>query len=445
VEKQLLALYVATDALMFMAAICLASLARLDTLHQVSFTLLMRDRAVCVLVFTVAVLLAGVPGATRSTDRFDSVFYTLLALGGTALALLVLTALLPPEARAISRRELLLGVLIAAPLTGSWHYAIAPLLARLEPFRRFFYVLGSDEESGRIAEAINGDASVIARADQVSPSEFLERAGAKGVATGPGHVPNRDAIISLSEADRDRMIPLLEMCGEHCRRTYIHPSLHDTLLLGHARLFQVAGVPLLQAGVQPAGTYLHVKRWLDGAVALALLALASPVCLAAALVVRLTSSGPVLYSQERMGQYGRIFRLYKFRSMVIDAESSTGPVWATAADRRVTPVGRFLRKHRIDEIPQLFNVLRGDMSLVGPRPERPHFHEEFRQKWPLFDQRLTVRPGVTSLSHVLGGYASDPGDRLRYDLIYIGSLSLLTDLRILLATIRVVLGGKGAQ
>ena len=120
-------------------------------------------------------------------------------------------------------------------------------------------------------------------------------------------------------------------------------------------------------------------------------------------------------------------------------------MWAAANDARVTPVGGFLRKHRVDELPQLINVLKGDMSLIGPRPERPHFHEEFCRQWPLFKRRLAVRPGVTSLSHVLGSYDSNPGDRLRYDLMYISSVSLVTDVKILVATVRVVLGAKGAQ
>ena len=146
-----------------------------------------------------------------------------------------------------------------------------------------------------------------------------------------------------------------------------------------------------------------------------------------------------------MGRHGRTFNLYKFRSMRTDAEAATGAVWASANDDRVTPIGRFIRKHRIDEIPQLINVLKGDMSLIGPRPERPKFHAEFCEQWPLFDRRLEVRPGVTSLSHVLGSYSSKPEDRLRYDLMYISSLSPLNDFRIALATVRVVLGAKGAQ
>jgi len=162
------------------------------------------------------------------------------------------------------------------------------------------------------------------------------------------------------------------------------------------------------------------------------------------IAIKGTSRGPVVYSQERMGKGGRKFRLYKFRSMVVDAEAATGPVWAQDNDARVTRVGRFLRRHRIDELPQVVNVLRGDMSLVGPRPERPALHAEFCGQLPLFERRLAVRPGLTSLSHILGSYSSEPGDRLRYDLVYIGSMSFLADVRILLGTIRIVLGGKGA-
>ncbi len=188
-----------------------------------------------------------------------------------------------------------------------------------------------------------------------------------------------------------------------------------------------------------------MKRSVDILTASAGHLMTSPICIATALAVKFSSPGPIFYSQERMGLNGKHFNLYKFRSMVTDAEQQTGPVWARVNDDRVTPVGRFIRKHRVDEIPQLLNVLKGDMSLIGPRPERPHFHEEFCAKWPLFARRLAIRPGVTSLSHVLGSYDSDPEDRLRYDLMYISSFSPVVDMKILVATVRVVLGAKGAQ
>jgi exopolysaccharide biosynthesis polyprenyl glycosylphosphotransferase len=222
--------------------------------------------------------------------------------------------------------------------------------------------------------------------------------------------------------------------------------LHDTRLFQHGGVHAVAGIPLIELATSVDRTsYLYLKRLIDIVVSAGALMLAMPICAVTAVAIAATSRGGVFYAQERMGKGGRRFNLYKFRSMIADAEAQTGPVWAAAGDARVTSVGRFIRKHRIDEIPQLWNVLKGDMSLIGPRPERPHFHEEFRKTWPLFDKRLAVRPGLTSLSHVLGSYGSNPEDRLRYDLIYIGNLSFLMDLHILFSTVRVVLGAKGAQ
>ena len=131
--------------------------------------------------------------------------------------------------------------------------------------------------------------------------------------------------------------------------------------------------------------------------------------------------------------------------MRVDAEKDTGPVWAAKGDPRVTRVGRFLRNKRIDEMPQFWNILRGEMSLIGPRPERPEFLEAFAKDTPLFPLRLRVRPGLSSLSHVLGRYDSQPMHRLLYDLAYINNVSFLLDLRIMVATLKIVLTGRGAQ
>jgi lipopolysaccharide/colanic/teichoic acid biosynthesis glycosyltransferase len=165
----------------------------------------------------------------------------------------------------------------------------------------------------------------------------------------------------------------------------------------------------------------------------------------AAIAIKLDSPGPVFYSQVRAGRNGREFRIHKLRTMSTDAEKDSGPVWATKSDVRVTRVGKFLRNKRIDEIPQLFNVLKGDMSLVGPRPERTFFIEKFSKDVPLFPLRLRVKPGITSLSHVWGRYDSSPSHRLLYDLVYMSNISLMLDLRILIDTIKIVLTGRGAQ
>jgi sugar transferase (PEP-CTERM system associated) len=190
-----------------------------------------------------------------------------------------------------------------------------------------------------------------------------------------------------------------------------------------------------------------IKRVVDLALAAAGIALASPLILLTALGVRLESAGPVLYRQERVGENGRIFTLFKFRSMRADAEKGT-PVWAKENDDRVTRVGRFIRLTRLDELPQLWNVLRGDMSFVGPRPERPFFVEQLAAVIPFYMERHAVKPGVTGWAQVKYRYGSsvqDAMEKLRYDLYYIKHLSIIFDLTIVMDTVKVIILGKGAK
>jgi lipopolysaccharide/colanic/teichoic acid biosynthesis glycosyltransferase len=165
-----------------------------------------------------------------------------------------------------------------------------------------------------------------------------------------------------------------------------------------------------------------------------------------ALTIKLESRGPVLFRQARLGQNGRIFILNKFRSMREDAEKDTGPVWAQDQDPRVTRVGGFLRKTRLDELPQLINVLLGDMSFIGPRPERPEFVYSLQKQIPFYMERLSVKPGITGWAQVryrYGATVEDAIEKLQYDLYYIKNLSLFLDLVILIATIQVVLFARG--
>ncbi len=188
------------------------------------------------------------------------------------------------------------------------------------------------------------------------------------------------------------------------------------------------------------------KRLADAALSSAGALLTWPVMLAVAVAVRLSSSGPALFSQERVGREGLPFTLYKFRSMKSDAESHTGPVWASSDDPRITPVGRFLRRTRLDELPQLFNVLCGDMSLVGPRPERPVFVDDLARQIPYYGLRHIVKPGLTGwaqINYPYGSTAEDALQKLQYDLLYIKNQSLLFDLSILLTTIKIVVLRKG--
>jgi len=181
-----------------------------------------------------------------------------------------------------------------------------------------------------------------------------------------------------------------------------------------------------------------LRRAVDVMLVAPAVVLISPLLMSIALAVRLTSRGPVLYRQERVGLHGRTFDVLKFRSMYVDSEDRTGPVWAKSAENRTTPVGRFLRRTSLDELPQLFNVLRGEMALVGPRPERPFYVEQFRRTLPRYEERLLVRPGITGWSHIHMKRDVDVsaiGERLAYDLHYIEQWTPFMDLSILVKTL----------
>jgi exopolysaccharide biosynthesis polyprenyl glycosylphosphotransferase len=252
-------------------------------------------------------------------------------------------------------------------------------------------------------------------------------------------------ILVQIDLPQDQLRDLLQHCDRSTADLYLYPDLNLSILV-NTHVVSIAGLPLIS--LKPAfATPLYAlgKRTMDILVAVALLAAGAPVLALAAVAVRQSSKGPAFFTQERLGRHGAPFTLYKLRTMAVDAEAASGPVLANADDPRVTPLGRRLRKWRIDEMPQLWNVLRGEMSLVGPRPEREAFSEQFTGENPLFDRRLLVRPGITGLAQIHGRYDTDHAHKLRYDLIYINSISLITDLRILLATIQTVTTGRGAM
>ena len=188
-----------------------------------------------------------------------------------------------------------------------------------------------------------------------------------------------------------------------------------------------------------------VRRALDIATSSAMLVALAPIMILTAVVVRLTSKGCIFFAQERSGLNGRVFHVYKFRTMITNAEQRSGPVLAIANDPRITKAGKFLRKTRLDELPQLVNVLKGEMSLVGPRPERPHFVKELSAEFHGYEARLAVKPGITGLAQVCGGYSSTADHKLKFDLMYIHNQSLMLDLWILFKTVAVVLDWEKSE
>jgi exopolysaccharide biosynthesis polyprenyl glycosylphosphotransferase len=440
-------LSLATDLLLYYGALSVATLARWDLLSQVEYGSLLRDRAVCVLIFLVVTVMLGRLNLARLTDRFDLIYHTFVALALTGVVTLVLVTLLPIDLRMISRRELVLSVPIAIGLLSVWQYASAGMISRFSSLHRHFYVVGDGPEAKRIADEIAGEPSAFSDASCVSFDE-LKRESERQAGLDTDQSSVKSVIICTGDAQESVLPELLDYCEHRFRDTFLHPTLTSALLLHHGNLMPVAGIPLVRvAGEQSTSPYLYAKRITDVLVALIGLALSLPLCILTAIAIKLTSPGSIFYAQQRLTKGGRPFTIYKFRSMRSDIElkDHTGHVLAQRNDPRITRVGQFIRKHRIDEIPQLFNVLVGVMSLVGPRPVWKEFYDQQRKELPLFDRRLIVRPGLASLSHVLGSYTSTPEDRLRYDLVYINTLSFDVDLRVLLSTVRVVLSGRGSQ
>ncbi|WP_409344180.1 sugar transferase [Paenibacillus sp. MBLB4367] len=187
-----------------------------------------------------------------------------------------------------------------------------------------------------------------------------------------------------------------------------------------------------------------VKRMIDVILSLVILFISFPFLLLVMLVIRIESPGPALYFQERVGKGGGVFKIIKLRSMYIDAESN-GPQWASTNDSRITKMGAFIRKTRIDELPQLINVLKNDMSLIGPRPERPIFTMKFNNEIPGFNNRLNVKPGLTGWAQINGGYELSPEEKLQYDIQYIERRSFFLEFKIFCKTIVVVITGNGAR
>ncbi|GMU85948.1 MAG: hypothetical protein AMXMBFR48_11900 [Ignavibacteriales bacterium] len=255
-----------------------------------------------------------------------------------------------------------------------------------------------------------------------------------------------EVIIALEQHHDSVIVDIIGRCETYDVGMKMVPEMYE-ILSGQARTSQLYGIPLIDINPEPMKDWeKNTKRLMDMVFSTIMLLLSLPVIVLTAIAIKLDSKGSVFFTQDRVGLRGKIFRIVKFRSMYIDAEAKTGPVWSTKDDPRVTRVGRFIRKVRIDEIPQVFNVLKGEMSMIGPRPERPYFVDLLSQEIPYYKRRLRVRPGITGWAQVRHKYdetLDDVKGKIRYDLFYIENMSLRMDFKILLRTVFVVSLGRG--
>ena len=250
-------------------------------------------------------------------------------------------------------------------------------------------------------------------------------------------IPKHDAVI-LNDVPAQMRNDILKFCYRYRIRTYVAPKLTDVMLRG-AKNITLFDTPLLLVkgtGLTPAQRV--AKRAMDILLCSIAMIVAAPVMLVVAIAIKLEDGGPVFYKQKRMTRGGREFEILKFRSMIVDAEKYAGAVLATGNDPRITKVGKVIRATRLDEIPQIMNILKGDMSIVGPRPERKVLADEICKEIPEFAYRLKVRGGLTGYAQIYGKYNTSAYDKLRLDMMYIENYSLLLDIKLIILTLRII-------
>ncbi|MEY8359742.1 sugar transferase [Anaerotruncus colihominis] len=316
-----------------------------------------------------------------------------------------------------------------------WAFFSEKLYYRLYPPRRILLIYGGNQAEDLLSK-------------MSSRSEKYNICGAIAVTEGLESICQaigRYEAVLICDVKSDMRNELLKYCFRQSVRVYLTLKLSDTIIRG-AEAIHLFDSPLLLCrnkgldfGQQAA------KRILDLAISSTALVLTSPIMAMIAIMIKCYDRGPVLYQQERLTEGGRIFTLYKFRSMVVDAERLDGPRLASENDQRITPIGKILRMIRLDELPQLINIIKGEMSIVGPRPERKEIAQQYALDMPEFDFRLKVKAGLTGYAQVYGKYNTSPHDKLKMDLTYIEGYSLWLDIKIILMTIKVLFTRESSQ
>ncbi|MGC9158355.1 MAG: TIGR03013 family XrtA/PEP-CTERM system glycosyltransferase [Terracidiphilus sp.] len=387
-------------------------------------------------------------GPRRTPEEWEIYFRLLLVLSVLCFALAGLVYWFPPFY--IGPHVFSLGISLLTVFLVFWRWAYERILS-LPIFRERVYVLGCGKRAASVVEVLRSSHAagmeVIGWKGERGGCEPIDQLAAE-LRVFRGSKPGIDRVIVAME-DRRQSMPLRELLDLRLRGVVIENS--STLLERLSGKLPLEGLNpstlIFTEGFRMSAWHQLLRRLLSLTVSFVALLICLPFIPLIALAVRLSSPGPIFFSQTRVGKRGRLFTAYKFRTMRQDAEAQ-GAVWATRNDPRVTPIGRFMRKTRLDEIPQLWNVLRGDMAFVGPRPERPEFVRWLSQEIPYYDLRHMIRPGITGWAQVryqYGASLEETKQKLEYDLYYVKHQSIGLDLLIMFETIKTILLRRGAQ
>ncbi len=368
---------------------------------------------------------------TKSLSGFKVTYLKSTALlGSQVLGILVTNAISYVQISLIGRGRLdtapiVILTIFEIAFAMLWCFVFTRLFTKLYPPRRMIIVYGNVNARSLVHKMSNRDDKYDI-CTSISCEEDIELIKQK--------ILEHEAVI-ISDVPNDIRNKLLKFTLDKSIRTYINPKLSDIIIRG-AEDFNLFDTPLLLSrneGLTADKSF--TKRIVDIVLSSVGLIIASPFLLITAIAIKLYDHGPIIYSQERLTINGKTFKVYKFRSMIVNAEKN-GAQLAGKNDDRITPIGKIIRKIRFDELPQLFNILKGDMSFVGPRPERPELSDKYEETMPEFRYRLKVKAGLTGYAQVMGKYNTTPYDKLKLDLMYIQNQSILLDLKIILMTIK---------
>jgi exopolysaccharide biosynthesis polyprenyl glycosylphosphotransferase len=412
--------------------LCIVSVFSIRFLGSVPKRNLIAYKSTWIYITAAFALLFYLYGLYDSDENDDGVAVFFKALSAVTLGTVSLMALtFVSRAFAFPRTVVMISYAVMVLLFGIWHIFVHQRRLLSLPKKRFV-VLGGAERAEHIRKCImqyprRFEFCCAVPADR--PEDLAGRLDAS----------QADAVIVADDVERGHEIAFDLFLKHPGVSFYLLPRVAD-IIIGARHETVIGDVPLIALGSRTmVGRFYLIKRAMDLFVSFFGLVCASPLLLLVAAAIKLTSRGPVFYVQPRVGLGGRLFNILKFRTMIKNAEEPTGPALSNNEDPRVTPVGRVLRRIKIDEYPQIINVLKGEMSLVGPRPERPEFVEQFEKTYPAYTHRKQVLPGITGLAQVNGRYETDPSLKLKYDLTYIYNYKPRMDLAIIYQTFQFIM------
>ncbi|MBQ2797882.1 MAG: sugar transferase [Ruminiclostridium sp.] len=329
----------------------------------------------------------------------------------------------------LSPIPLLFGMLFQILVVVIWAYVSGYIIRNLYPAKNLVVIYGLSEPAKNLVNKMSS------RKDKYNIVEMIS------VDEGFDYITSRikefDGV-AICDTPNEIRNDILKYCFKHSIRTYLVPKISDIIVRG-GDVMELFDTPLILSKNYGLGIEQRViKRAFDIVLSSIGIIIASPFMLVTAIAIKLCDKGPVLYKQERLTIGGKVFKLLKFRSMVVNAESDGVARLASSNDSRVTPVGKIIRKIRFDELPQLFNIFIGDMSVVGPRPERPEISKQYEEQMPEFSFRLKVKAGLTGNAQVVGKYNTTPYDKLKLDLMYIERYSIAKDILLILKTVKII-------